>query len=527
MKEKLAQKDLRSIVISLFTISTLFILPIIFKTDYTDLFITKYVYYYVSALVTIGLFLIIQIVYYARGKLCQVNFQKWEIALFVFLGICIISTLQSDFVYEAFWGNEGRYNGLFLILLYCITTFLVGRHLDMKQKYFDLFLIAGILVVLLGLGDYLDLNILNLKHNMTKGKPGYTTFTSTVGNINFYTSYVALVLGGTAGAFSNEKERWRTVFYYICYVLAFLGLITGNSDSGYLAMAAIIGLLPLYCLKSRISARRYMILLATSVSLIQLIGWINQIWSERVIVLDSLLSKMARTETLIVAVVLWLITAFLYLKKRSSDNGDNLPKQWRYIWVGTLLCLLICVLLILYDVNVAGNVARYPSLEQYLHFDDDWGTKRGYAWRIAWEYYVSFTPLHKVFGYGLETFPILTIYRNKWEMAYVYESFYDSVHNEYLQYLLAIGAAGIFAYITFLVTIILTLINNIKKTPYLLGIVIGLIAYLVQAVVNISTVNVAAVLWMLIAIGMAACRKPKVGTEKMSFGEDVNGEKSN
>lgn len=525
MKEKLAQKDLRSVVMSLFAISTLFILPIVFKTDYTDLFITKYVYYYVSALLAIGMFLIVQITWFFKGKLGRITFQKWEIALIVFMGACIISTLQSDYLYEAFWGNEGRYNGLFLMLLYCITTYLAGRYLKMKQWYFDVLLAAGIVVIIIGLGDYLDLNLLNLKHNMTRGKRGYTSFTSTVGNINFYTSYVAMVLGCSAGAFCGEGDRRRTIFYYLCYVLAFLGILTGNSDSGYLAIAAIIGLLPLYCLTKRVSARRYVLLLATSLSLLQLIGWINVVWSERVIVLDSLLSRITGTGTLIIAVLLWVFTAALYFGKQRNNKDEALPKVWRYIWIGVLLCSVLLLIGVLYDVNIAGNIERYGSLEQYLHFDDEWGTKRGYVWRVAWHYYLSFTPLHKVFGYGLETFPILAIYNNKWEMAYLYD-FYDSVHNEYLQYLLAIGIVGIVSYIALLAAVILTLRNNLKDKPYLLGILIGLIAYFAQAIVNISTVNVAAVMWMLMAIGMAACRKTGTSDNQMTLGECADGEKS-
>ena len=37
--------------------------------------------------------------------------------LIIFLVVCIISTCQSDYLYESFWGNEGRYSGLFLHLI--------------------------------------------------------------------------------------------------------------------------------------------------------------------------------------------------------------------------------------------------------------------------------------------------------------------------------------------------------------------------------------------------------------------------
>ena len=524
MKERLGQKDPRSIIMSLFVISTLLVLPLVFKTDYTDLFDAKYAYYYISALSAIGIFLLFQLYLFMKGNRSFQALGRWEIALLVFVAVCIVSTLQSKFVYEAFWGNEGRYNGLFLMLLYCITAYLAGRYLNMKQWYFDLFLIAGMLVIVVGLGDYLDLDLLNFKHNMTKGKPGYDNFASTVGNINFYTSYVSLVLGGSAGVFCAEQNKRRAVFYYIGYVLAVLGLLTGNSDSGYLAVAAIVALLPLYCFKYRVAARRYVLLMATLVSLVQLVGRLNEIWSERVIVIDSLLSQIAGTGTLVLAVILWAIVLFLYFGKRGGEQGEVISKVWRYVWTGILLCAAVCLLSVLYDVNIAGNAERYGPLAGYLYFDNAWGTYRGYVWRVAWEYYIAFSPRQKLLGYGLETFPILTIYNNKWEMTYKY-SYYDSVHNEYLQHLLGIGLIGLAAYLNLLTTAIMTLIKNLKRIPYLFGIIIGLIAYFAQAVVNISTVNVAAVMWILMAIGLAACRK--TDDNKMSNEGSADGKENN
>ena len=525
MSEKSREMKVCSLIAALFTISTLFVLPFVFQKDYTNLFDIKYQYYYMSALATIVCFVINRLVFFARTRKFHFALEKWEIILLVFAVVCIISTLQSEFLYEAFWGNEGRYNGLFLMLLYIMTTLVVGRNLNMKQQYVDLFLIMGVIVMVIGIGDYFDLDILSLKHNIPKNNTAYANFTSTVGNINFYVSYAALVLGCCAGVFSVEKSRMRAVLYYLAYVIAFFGLVTGNSDSGYLAIGAILGLLPLYCLKKKTSARRYVLLLATSATLFQLIGTMNEIWSDRVIVLDSLLSRIAGTRVLIAAaVVLWIITGVLYLKKNSSS--DELPKVWRRGWIGFLLLAALVILYVLYDVNIAGHVERYGSLENYLHFDDEWGTMRGYVWKVAWGYYDKFSPLHKVFGYGLETFPILTIYNSKWEMAYIYESFYDSVHNEYLQYLLGIGIVGVIAYVSFLVSVSVTLIRNIKNHEYLFGIVIALNAYWAQAVVNISTVNVAAVMWILMAIGMAACRNKMIDSEQKISGGTEDGQES-
>ena len=64
---------------------------------------------------------------------------------------------------------------------------------------------------------------------------------------------------------------------------------------------------------------------------------------------------------------------------------------------------------VLYDVNIAGNVEKYGSLRKYLLFNDDWGTHRGYIWHLAIRIYQKFPILHKLFGYGPDTFGIITV----------------------------------------------------------------------------------------------------------------------
>ncbi|MFR3752802.1 MAG: hypothetical protein ACLTW9_11920 [Enterocloster sp.] len=64
---------------------------------------------------------------------------------------------------------------------------------------------------------------------------------------------------------------------------------------------------------------------------------------------------------------------------------------------------------ILYDANIKGNGDQYGSLKTYLVINDDWGTRRGYIWRIWNESYRKFPLIHKIFGYGPDTFGIITV----------------------------------------------------------------------------------------------------------------------
>lgn len=58
----------------------------------------------------------------SNAKLNALKMSDW--AMIIFLIAVTISTLQSEYRFESFWGNEGRYMGMFLILLYGISFLL-------------------------------------------------------------------------------------------------------------------------------------------------------------------------------------------------------------------------------------------------------------------------------------------------------------------------------------------------------------------------------------------------------------------
>ncbi len=57
-----------------------------------------------------------------------------------------------------------------------------------------------------------------------------------------------------------------------------------------------------------------------------------------------------------------------------------------------------------------------------------------------------------MFGHGPDTFGVITV-QNFWDdMLNTTSQKYENVHNEYLQYLVTIGAVGLTAYLAFLGT---------------------------------------------------------------------------
>lgn len=509
-------------IVSVFTLLILAGLPIVFQDYYFNILVVKY-YYYCAMVIGMAVFTAIATVIYIRRdrllyggevmkmirsevKISALTVVDW--AMIAFALSAAISTLQSEYKYESFWGNEGRYCGLFLILLYILCYFLVTRCLEFKKWYADVFLGAGLIVCILGILHFFYLDPLGFKKEISPDD--YDIFVSTLGNINTYTSYLALPLGVSAVLFSAEKKTGRKLWYYICLVMALTAMVMGVSDNAYLALFALLGLLPLYLFADRKGIQSYLVIISTFLTIIFAIDKIEAAFGDRVQEISGIFNFFTRIPGMwAIVLILWGITAGFYLYNCKAERKGREIKAtnlYRYIWLAVVICAAAVILFVLYDANIAGNGERYGAVANYVILDNEWGTGRGYVWKLALKIYDDFPLSHKLFGYGPDTFGVITV-QNFWdEMLSISKQKFENVHNEYLQYLITIGIVGLISYVSMLGTSLYHMIRTGLKRPVIMAFVFGVVCYCVQAVVNISVPMVMPLVMLLIAMGISAGR---------------------
>lgn len=509
--------NIKSLIVCIAVVTILALFPLVYHNFYFDILNFKYKFYYVTALFMIASITIITLTELIgslkSGKKIgfSKNFNLIYIILAVFAVVCIISTAQSDYLYEAMWGNEGRYTGLFLILVYVCSFFCISKLLKFKQWQMDIFLITGLLVCLFGITDYFNMDVLHFKVDMVEADR--KIFMSTIGNINTYTTYVALVLAIATGMFIVERNKKRLCFYYVCTIISLFALVFGMSDNAYLSLAALLGLTPLWAFKTKGGFARYVLLIATLFSALQIIDWINSKWSDKVIGIESLFKMMSDSQYLLyILAAMWLITIIIFFMNRGRLE-EPLNNIYIKIWIGILTAGVLAVCIILYDVNIAGNAERYGGLQSYLLFNDTWGTNRGYIWKVTLDEFSKFSFARKLFGFGADTFGIL-VYDYRYETGQRFGQYYDSAHNEYLQYLVTIGLLGLLSYLSVLAASLWKIIKTVKDKPCLIGIALAVICYMAQATVNISVPITAPIMWTLLAVGVAAGREKSIEIEE-------------
>lgn len=512
-------KRTNAIIVNVFVFVVIAIFPLSFHNFYYDILATKYIFYYgtviltaISMLVAAVIFLWTDWNYYQWQHIKKLyhslsikSLRKCDWAMIAFVFICIISTFQSEYFYESFWGNEGRYMGLFLILLYGVSYFFISRFFVLKKWHLDVFLAAGMIACLIGILQYFYIDPIGFKKDIIYEQ--YNVFASTFGNINTYTSYVALVVGAGIAAYATESNFASRRWYLFTIIVSLFALITGISDNAYLAMAAVFGLLPLYLFNNLKGIKRYLLVVAILFTEFQVIDLVNQKFPDKVLGISSLFDVIAGYKYLAAFVfVLWAITIALHVLDTRLDRGNKPRKNGnggRWIWFGLIIVIVLGMCYLLYDVNIGGNADRYGSLKGYLTMSDSWGSDRGYIWRISLESFRKFPFIHKLFGFGPDTFGIVTVLSYYEEMATRYGVVFDSAHNEYLQYLVTIGIAGLVSYLFLLLSSIVRMIRISKKNPVLIAVVFAILCYGAQALVNISLPIVSPIMLTLLMMGVA------------------------
>lgn len=520
-------------VITFFLMLLVSVFPLIYHNSYFDILETKYQCFYMLVLGMAAVILVLSLIMlvvdfnefkgeHAKALFSSLAPKNWkstfhpaDIAVLVFWVVCLISTLQSEYMFEAFWGNEGRYSGLFLITIYVLFYFLISRCWKVRRWVLQLFLLSGLIMCYIGITDYFQMDVLNFRGGM---KPEQSTiFTSTVGNINTYTAYVSLLMGFSAGEFLSAKGIWKSLWYYVCLNVAFVAIVMGCSDNAYLAIGVMFAFLPFAAFGSRRGGLRYLLMISGFTSVIQCIDMINQKCADTVIGLDSLFQLLVNFRWLALVVIgFWVITVAYYIfVYRGKSERDALGNRWKRIWAAGLAFVVLAVIFALLDANILGHETRYGDLGRYLVFNDSWGTNRGYIWRKSFELYRDFPILHKLFGYGPDTFGIMTTQAFKFEMIDATGQVFDSAHNEYLQFLLTIGPIGLAAYLTFQISSVRRMLKKNIGAPCALGCACAIVCYGFQALVNLNLPIATPMMWFLLSVGVATRGNKANGVTKL------------
>lgn len=540
-------RDIAGTITSFFTFVLLGIFPLYTHDKYFDILGARYVFFKVIVMMLFIMLVILGIVYLivnkevdAKGRTVLVRFldafrienlKKHLLITDIFFLLmvigCAISTMGSFKVLESFYGNAGRYQGLECWIMYLVLYVCISRTYQFKKWHLDIALIACAFASIWAVTDFFTLDIFGFLVNVSGGQRAM--FASSVGNLNTLTNYTGLLAGVSVVMFVRENNLYKSIFYGFTSICCFAGCVFGLSDNAVLSVLIIYMVTPFIAVKTRKEFLKFVI----SISFIFLniffmylgyhsghsVSWMGSFFKE-------LTSRPIFVWAFIPIILISIaVGVACYKIKPKTELGQEYTNPFdapmstifHKVWLGLIIAGVALVTFAVIDYNFIHNFDAFwgtlPSSGQ-LRINDDWGTHRGHNWRIAFTNFAVFNPFHKLFGYGPDTYLVVTERSFYEEMVKKYGEVYDSAHNEYINYLICEGIVGLGSYLGIGISSIVYGLKANKKNIWMGAIAMGIISYMFQAVVNIAIPITTPIFFTLMFMMVADYRNQQLENEE-------------
>ena len=473
---QLQQLRIRRFSTNVYLALVCFGMPLIFTRFYFNITETKHIFFLTCSLVYALALVLIAILFPAGYGVAKPERKPVAPAIWLliaFFGCLVLGGVLGGHPEDAFFGQNNRYQGILTTFTYCVVVFALSRQ-TLDLRFAEAATAAGAaLVGALGLLNHYGIDPFGFMTKLTEFDRG--RFLSTIGNADFYGSYFTLAFPVTFGLFLHAERKHTRALSVSALILASFGALVAGSDSTALGMIAAAVVFPLVLFGDPRSFRRYFLGWAVFALCALSFGFLSPVLPSATYL--SAFCVIVSKPPVALGLLIACLAVWLLLKKAQPDRLLRARKAyWVVLLVATILGAAALILL-----NTALSGIPLGGAENYLRFSESWGTDRGKIWAFCLRVYGSFSPVQKLFGGG----PGALYHADALTHVFT-DAALDTAHNEYLQYLLVSGGAGLLSFLGFLA---LTLITGAKKSlsdPRSRGLIVAVAAYAVQALVNIS-----------------------------------------
>ncbi|MBR5825540.1 MAG: O-antigen ligase family protein [Clostridia bacterium] len=453
---------------SIYLCAILFFLPLIITNGYYNITESKYYYFMAVSILTFLAFAFFKILK-REFDIERISIIETDIPFVLFFVAFVISAMFSCYKQDAIFGSASRYQGVITIFVYLLIYFLVSRNFKFGQNVLLSAMLGLTLVSIFGVLNCFDIDLLGFYGNLSQDNK--SNYISTIGNINFYSSYICLLLPLVVCGFCLTKTKLSTVIYTLVLITGTMGAMVTSSESFVVGFATAMLIIPLFLFSDILRIKKFFTAVLIMVFTAELYMVIYQFMPIKNVRISKLLSLLFNP---IVAVIVAIICfVFLYVLEKHPENLKKLKITY-------CLCLAFAML-ILVILFLIANTNSLGILDEYFKITDKWGTYRGGIWRQCIDIYKGLSVREKLFGIGPES-----LYRYTVSLDVHNGRILDQAHNEYLQYLLTIGVVGLLTYLSIIGAVIFIVVKKLKNNALAIGLFSGLVAFWIQATVNIA-----------------------------------------
>lgn len=429
------------------------------------------------------------------------NITGTDICMFGFLISNLIALAMSNDVANSWTGKSSRYYGAKVLILVCVSYFLISRYAWINKVFINAFLIGGNGVCLLATFDYFGMDVLGINKQMQPAD--WLVFISTIGNANTCASFVTMALAGAMVYFCVVEGKKSKILAGVSIVNCSAALITARSDTAFIGVGVVLIILVILAVLKKIELKKYILMLGLiDVGIFILFifrkMFVSYLLSESY---DSGLPKVLNQPILLGSLFAVLISVYIimfYIGKKEIKIERKL--KMTIMSSVAIVSVLVAILLVdklniieLFKVGIGVSGIEIAG-------------NRAYTYKRTIGAYAQLPLLHKIFGCGQAT---ITTFLNNYcgdELSIMGISI-NSAHNHILDYLVITGVLGVVCYLGNFVFSIKHAFLCIKENEYALVCGCIVIAYFAQGIFNIEQTITTTIFWIVLACCEAMYRK--------------------
>jgi len=495
-----------------FCIVMLSLFPLFCIDRYFNISIAKFVFFMVSFVLLTGAYT------YSnynkdKTKTNKTIFTSTDYAAAIFLLIGVISTIFSRHPLASLAGkynageySYGRFGGLIFYTVCFVVYFFISRYLRYTKKLLSVFFTVGSAMFIMAVFQKLGYNVFGFYNGVSEEQQN--AFIGTIGNVDFFSLFVLIVLSLSSCMFIISANKKYTVFYAFVSFISFMGLIAGNSAGVFFAVCVMICVLSVYCLKSIITILRFLYILLFFLLSFKIMNFLVINISAKNKEFEKIYDMLIKSTYIyiLIAVIVFLILIFKFLNIKKY-NPIRTMRFLRYADIAILSLGFIAFAYGIYYYSVKNTETDAGVFSNYFRFTDSWGSGRGFVWNNTIKAFFDGSIFNKLFGHGFENFyPVFD--------DVIQGRHFDAAHNEVLHHAICVGILGVAAYIAFVFSLVVRCFKGIKNRPELLCFAVCILCYFAASLGNLAQVMVTPLFFVVCGIAGAV------------LGGDFEGEKS-
>lgn len=408
-----------------------------------------------------------------------------------FAVISVISCINCKQFETAFLGTGGWGIGGGLICISVIFYLILSRSFVLHQTLWLPVIFTNIIIFGITVIQSMNVDVLGMHCGIYQ--PQYYNYVSTIGNVNWLSGYLCLLMPMLMLMYFRCSERASAVIYIVVVALGLFNVVLCSSDSVFLG----IGLCLPFAIPYILSDEKYIARFGYCIAIagIELLCMASlPVFEPKRETLNGIFAVITRWWIALVIVLAGVLMAFVAKRYYSSIRNE----QRRKIVICAEILLLLCILGVLIITVVT--------------FDDNWGTRRGYIWRLTWEKFWAGSMPRYLVGIGPDMTRAFYV-----DVSQLYGRTLVACHSEALQYLVTMGILGFSFWMAIWAGVIRSYFKGkVWKQDAAIVFFPSLIAYLGQSLVNSPMATNVAVLTVMTACYSLSYKEQIKGEEDIS-----------